>query len=203
MKLELYEDSIQRLPASGQVIQASQTEESITVYQAYRPSIAKYAAQHQQFGGEYAFSRMSWIKPNFTWMMYRSGWASKEGQEHILAITIAKSNFDKILEEAVHASYNDQLYATKEAWRERLEQSEVRLQWDPDHDPYGGKLERRAIQLGLKGNILRSYGTTWVERIEDITDFVIEQREHVNNRQLHKLQVPYETIYTPAKNLQL
>ena len=29
----------------------------------------------------------------------------------------------------------------------------VRLQWDPDHDPEGGKCERRAIQLGLKGQV--------------------------------------------------
>jgi hypothetical protein len=28
--------------------------------------------------------------------------------------------------------------------------SEVRLQWNPDHDPTGNKLERRALQLGLR-----------------------------------------------------
>jgi len=25
-------------------------------------------------------NRMTWIKPNFLWMMYRSGWASKKNQ---------------------------------------------------------------------------------------------------------------------------
>ena len=29
----------------------------------------------------------------------------------------------------------------------------VRLQWDPDHSPSYEKLERRAIQLGLKGQV--------------------------------------------------
>ncbi|HLP52716.1 MAG TPA: DUF4291 domain-containing protein [Chitinophagales bacterium] len=203
MELELYEDSVERLPKTGQVILAAQSETSITVYQAYRPAIAKYAAQNQQFGGEYSFSRMSWIKPNFLWMMYRSGWAVKEGQEHILAITIAKTNFDKILEQAVHSSFNSKLYETNELWKQRMEQADVRLQWDPDHDPYGNKLERRAIQLGLKGDILKSYGTIWVEQIADITEFVNEQRKHVENKELNKLQVPYETIYTPAKHINL
>lgn len=196
MKTELYTESTKRLPNNGQVILAAQTENSITVYQAYRSAIANYAVQHQQFGGEYSFSRMSWIKPNFLWMMHRSGWATKEGQEHILAITIAKKHFDEILKLAVHSSYQNS-YGSMENWRSCLLQSEVRLQWDPDHDPYGAKLERRAIQLGLSGETLKKYGTTWVESIEDITAFVAEQREFVNNKQLDKLLIPYETIYTP------
>ena len=36
---------------------------SIYVYQAYRPAIAAHAVKHQQFGGEFSFSRMSWISP--------------------------------------------------------------------------------------------------------------------------------------------
>ena len=34
--------------------------------------------------------------------------------------------------------------------------SEVRLQWDPDHDPHGRPLARRALQLGLRGEALTS-----------------------------------------------
>ena len=30
----------------------------------------------------------------------------------------------------------------------------VRLQWDPDHSPTYGKMQRRAIQLGLKGEVI-------------------------------------------------
>ena len=30
---------------------------------------------------------------------------------------------------------------------------QVRLQWDPDHTPKAGKCDRRAIQLGLKGEV--------------------------------------------------
>lgn len=195
MNIELYQDSLKRLPSCGKIILAEQTEKSITVYQAFKPSIAHHAIEHQEFGGPFQYSRMSWIKPSFLWMMYRSGWASKEGQENILAITIAKSNFEKILKNAVHSTYNENLYKNNQAWKQQLEQSEVRLQWDPDHDPYGNKLERRAIQLGLKGATLKNYGSIWIENIKDITDFVIEQRTHVNRKNLHNLYIPYETVY--------
>ncbi len=109
MTLELYNESIKRWPRAGQVILAAQTEKSITVYQAYRPAIADFAVAKQRFGGECSFSGMSWMKPNFLWMMYRSGWAIKEGLERIPAITIAKQNFDKVLSKAVHSSFNNRL----------------------------------------------------------------------------------------------
>src|SRR5438105_14894169 len=60
-----------RWPQSGRHILAHFDSESIVVYQAYQPAIGRYAAQHQRFGGEFSFARMSWIKTNFLWMMYR------------------------------------------------------------------------------------------------------------------------------------
>ena len=32
--------------------------------------------------------------------------------------------------------------SVNEVWTANLEKSEFRVQWDPDHDPKGGKLER-------------------------------------------------------------
>lgn len=81
-------------PGRGKHIMAQFDDESIVVYQAYRPSIARFAVENQRFGGEFSFSRMSWIKPNFLWMMYRSGWAEKVGQEHILAVRLKREGFD-------------------------------------------------------------------------------------------------------------
>ncbi len=70
-----------RWPRSGRHILAQYDDDSVLVYQAYRPSIGHFAARYGYFGGEFSFTRMSWIKPNFLWMMYRSGWGTKEGQE--------------------------------------------------------------------------------------------------------------------------
>ena len=55
---------------------------------------------HYRLGGEFKFERMSWIKTNFLWMMYRCGWASKKNQERVLAITISREGFEEILANA-------------------------------------------------------------------------------------------------------
>lgn len=73
-----------RWPRSGRHILASFDDESIIVYQAYRPMIARFAIENGFFGGEFSYSRMSWIKPNFLWMMYRSGWGTKENRNRSL-----------------------------------------------------------------------------------------------------------------------
>jgi hypothetical protein len=181
-------------PSSGRHILASFNDDSIVVYQAYRPAIAAYAVQHQKFGGEFSYGRMSWIKPNFLWMMYRSGWGTKEGQEHILAIRIEREFFDDLLLHAVASSYDPERHASRQAWQEAVESSDVRLQWDPDHDPSGKAIERRAVQLGLRGAALRRFGEQPIS-IEDITPFVTEQRAHVES--LASLLVPSESVYRP------
>lgn len=197
MNLERYEESKNRLPKEGRHILGSLFNNTIVVYQAYRQSIADYGVKHQRFGGEFSYNRMSWIKPNFLWMMYRSGWAEKEGQENILAITMSIEHFDEILSKAVVSSFNKEFYNTEDAWKNALELNDVRLQWIPDHDPWGNKLERRAIQLGLKEETLKKYGNEFVLKIENITPFVKEQQEYLKSGRIDMLQVPYESIYVP------
>lgn len=183
-------------PQSGRHILARFDERSIWVYQAYRPEIAEHAVKHQRFGGEFSYNRMSWIKPNFLWMMYRAGWASKAGQERILAVRLARTFFDDLLIRAVASTYDPSRHSSRGAWQAAVAASDVRLQWDPDHDPAGKPLARKAVQLGLRGAALRQYGEHPLE-IDDITDFVLAQRAHVGN-QLNALVTPTEQIYTPA-----
>lgn len=185
-------------PDSGQHILAQFDSESIVVYQAYRPAIADYAVKHQCFGGEFSFNRMSWIKPNFLWMMFRAGWATKDGQERILAVRIRRPFFDEILAGSVASSFGASGFHSQDEWKAALAASDVRLQWDPDHDPKGNCLQRRAVQLGLRGLMLRRYGTDEVIGVEDITPFVAEQREHVESRS--ELFVPVERVYVPDRS---
>ena len=188
-------------PQTGKHILAQYDEHSIIVYQAYRPAIGRFAATQGYFGGEFSFARMSWIKPNFLWMMYRSGWGTKEGQETTLAIRLKREAFDTLLVKAVHSSYQAELYSDRDTWKNMLERSSVRLQWDPDHDPTGTKLERRAIQLGLRGPVLASYARKWVLDIEDISDFVQEQYEHVRVGKYEQLVTPREREYVVEDKL--
>ena len=120
-----YVEQNARWPASGRHILAQHDAESVVVYQAYRPEIGLWAIEHQRFGGPaYSLSRMSWIKPNFLWMMYRSGWGTKEGQEITLALRLHRAFFDDVLAQAVPSSYAPDRGQTQQAWKEAVKQSE-------------------------------------------------------------------------------
>lgn len=204
MKLitELYINQKERLPLDGQKIIGQYNHDSIIVYQAFNPLIADYAIKNQTFGGQnYSFQRMSWIKPNFLWMMFRCGWAQKENQERVLAIRIKIKMFEKILNEAVFSIYKNEIYQTHEQWNNDLKNSEVRLQWDPDHDPFGNKLNRRAIQLGLKGNILKDFCENGILEIIDITEFVQKEYAKLNQNDLNGLLVPVENILEISESI--
>ena len=62
---EPYAEQVARWPTAGRHILAHYDDETIVVYQAYRPSIGRFAIEHGRFGGDFSYSRMSWIKPNF------------------------------------------------------------------------------------------------------------------------------------------
>ncbi|SDR82453.1 protein of unknown function [Polaribacter sp. KT25b] len=191
------------LPQAGKHIIGQTRNNNIIVYQAFNLNISKWAIENQKFGGShYKFSRMSWIKPNFLWMMYRAGWAKKEHQQKILAIEISKSNFEVLLEEAVHSDFKEEIYVTKENWKSQLAKSKVRLQWDPDHGPDGEKLERRAIQIGIKGDLLEKFGKEWIISIEDITAFAHEQKTILDSKKRENLHVIKEQpIIIENKNI--
>ena len=178
-------------PSEGKHILAQFDAENIYVYQAFNAKIAEFAVKNQKFGGpEYQFTRMSWIKTNFLWMMYRSGWAAKKNQERILAIQIPRKYFEIMLSQAFIPS-------KQKAQGVSQADLQVRLQWDPDHSPAGGGLTRRAIQLGLKNDILEQFGTEWVRRIIDVTPFVDEMSAYTKS--LEQLYVAREEVY-PLKD---
>lgn len=197
LRIKKYIDQVEIWPKQGKHILAQHSDEYILVYQAYKKSISNFAVEHQFFGGEFSFNRMTWIKPNFLWMMYRSGWGTKPGQEMTLAIKIKKNVFDDLLSCAVASSFVQSSIDTHDNWKNAVNNSEVRLQWDPDHDPTGAKEIRKAIQIGVKQSKLEIFKGEGIICIEDISDFVCEQREYVNTNQLDKLLIPEEFIYIP------
>jgi len=180
-------------PQSGRRILAHSDENSVVVYQAYNRTIAESAVRCQSFLKEcpqngFRIGRMTWIKTNFLWMMYRCGWGNKDSnQERVLAIRLSRDGFDEILHRAVSASSAPYL----------IQSSDVRLQWDPDHYPDGtSHPTRRAIQLGLRGNTLEQFLGEWILGIEDITPFVHEQyTQNCVTRQWDKLIIPREREY--------
>lgn len=176
-------------PKEGKHILAQYDDNTVIVYQAFKPSIARYAVENQKFGGpEFSYERMSWIKTNFLWMTYRCGWASKKNQERVLAVRMSRYGFEVVLANAYTAALQKE---------ENLQTNDinVRLQWDPDHSPTYEKVSRRAIQLGLKGKILKTYGTEWICSITDITDFVKSQKKILDKEGDKELVTPKERVY--------
>lgn len=192
LNIKAYEEQLSLWPKNGQHIMAQYDENKIIVYQAYRPEIGLFAAENQFFGGPFSFNRMTWIKPNFLWMMYRNGWGQKEGQEITLAIHLKLNAFERYINEVVYSTFKPELYQSKEKWQDQIKSSNARLQWDPDHNPYGAKLERKAIQVGLRNDLIKSFSKDDLVEVEDISGFVKEQLEHVKSKRLDLLKTPKE-----------
>lgn len=197
IEYENYFNQQSQLPLTGRNVIGHYNSDSIIVYQAFNDMIADFALKNQTFGGpSFSFNRMTWIKPNFLWMMYRAGWASKENQERILAIRLRVDGFAEILKQAVHSTFKADIYGTKEIWKQKLSESEVRIQWDPEHDPFGEKKDRKAIQLGIRGEVVKKYCSEWILEIKDITDFVKNEKGKLDSNGINGLTVPIERVYT-------
>ncbi|TXS57681.1 DUF4291 domain-containing protein [Streptomyces sp. t39] len=155
-------------------IRARHTEETVTVYQAYRPELGGPAARTGRFPAAWKRDRMTWIKPSFLWMMYRCGWAAKPGQETVLAVEIRRDGFDWALRHACLSHYRRGLHTDRAEWRRELRQSPARVQWDPERDLSLAPLPYRSLQLGLAGEAARRYADEWTVSITDVTGLARE-----------------------------
>lgn len=183
------------IDAARQEIRAVYTDKTIRVYQAYKKEIAEEAIHLGTFGLHFKMERMSWIKPSFLWMMYRCGWATKVGQERVLAIDIKRSAFDYIVNNAVVSSFQKSQCKNYEEWHDQIKQSDIRCQWDPERDIWGNPLSYRSIQLGLRGKALYQYINDWIISIEDITEYVKKLDEKKRNGKDILGELPKEKIY--------
>ncbi|MFE9634241.1 DUF4291 domain-containing protein [Streptomyces sp. NPDC006463] len=158
----------------GRRIRAAHTDTTITVYQAYSPSLGVPAARDGRFPPAWKRERMTWIKPSFLWMMYRCGWATKADQETVLAIDITREGFDRALREACLSHYEPGVHADRDAWQQSLRATSARVQWDPERDLHLNPLPYRSLQLGLSGPASRAYADEWTVAIRDVTPLARE-----------------------------
>ncbi len=157
-------------------IRASFDRTTIVVYQAYAPNIAGPAVERQQFVPPFSLQRMTWIKPSFLWLMHRSNWAQKSGQEKILAIHITRESWEKVLGIGVLTAFEPSVHGTKDIWADAMANAEVHVQWDPERSLRGAALQRRSIQVGVGRSLISEYTERWITRIEDITSLVTKMR---------------------------
>lgn len=116
----LLNDNMNYMDGNNREIRAIYNAETIRVYQAYNNIIADEAIMLNKFGNSFSMNRMTWIKPSFLWMMYRSGWATKQGQNRILAIDMDRIGFEEIVVNAVTSTFDDKLYSNIEEWKNAI-----------------------------------------------------------------------------------
>jgi Domain of unknown function (DUF4291) len=144
------------------------TEDTVTVYQAYNPTLGAYAATHGRFPDTYNRDRMTWIKPSFLWMMYRSGWATKQRQERVLAIEITRTGLEWALANAALSHFQPDVHSSEQQWASSLRRP-VRVQWDPERSLTMRPQEHRSLQVGLSGEAVHRYVDSWIVGITDVT----------------------------------
>ena len=174
--------------------------DAVAVYQAFNSEIADWALAHQSFDGCPGFNttRMTWVKPSFGWVLYRSGYGRKHGQDRVLKLWLPHDALASLLAQCQLVDTNKATRASHKASRPVRAVgggaggsdsdgddgegtctggSVGRVQWDPERDvlaPAPNKreprqmLRRRAIQIGLPGRLSAQYVAA-VTRVEDVT----------------------------------
>ena len=183
-------------------ILAAYDSEGIFVYQAFKPSIAEEALRKGTFGKGFNLERMTWIKPSFGWMLYRSGYATKHRQESILKIKLTHEGFQEILKQAIPTSFDRDIFESQREWKRSLDNSEVRYQWDPDRDLSLRRLEHRALQLGIRGSVVQSYVNDWILGIEEVTKLAGDIDNAVKNKLKEMPECPEERVYQVNSEIQ-
>src|SRR5581483_4502264 len=163
-------------------IRAVYDDRTIRVYQAYSAAIADTALSKGTFvSPPFKMERMTWIKPSFLWMMYRSGWAQKDaGQARILAIDISRDGFEWAL--ANSCPSHPAASMSQEDWQRVKENAPVRIQWDPERDLLLQPQTHRAIQIGLSKRAINLYVREWIQRITDVTSLAHDIHALVTQR---------------------
>ncbi len=170
-------------------IRAVYDEKTVRVYQAYSDEIADKALARGTFvSPPFKLHRMTWIKPSFLWMMYRSGWGCKdEGQRRILAIDITRGGFEWALAHSCPSHPGPTM--SIEEYNHIKSTAPVRIQWDPERNLQLEPLPYRSIQIGLGSDAVRLYVTEWIQNVTDITEMV---------HSIHKLVVENKVVAAQA-----
>jgi hypothetical protein len=186
--------------ASPNQIRADHDARTIVVYQAYAPAIAGPAVAARRFVPPFSLARMTWIKPSFLWLMERSNWAQKSGQERVLAVRITRAGWEEALAAGVLTAYTRGVHRDVDDWQQQFAAATVHVQWDPERSIRGAGLATNAIQVGLSRQIIERYVDAWTVDIVDVTPQVRKIHAFVTAGQLDRARalLPRERPYPLA-----
>ncbi|MEN8220263.1 MAG: DUF4291 domain-containing protein [Pseudomonadota bacterium] len=183
-------------------IRANYDRDTIVMYQAYSSNIADLAIKKQKFVKPFSFNRMTWIKPSFLWLMHRSNWGKKSGQERILAVHITRTGWEKALSQGVLTSPEKTVHTSGKHWEQEFTKATVHIQWDTERSQRGAALQHFSIQVGLSRHIIKEFVDEWIVKIEDITPLVhkLNKLKTEGNKNFSKY-IPSEKIYPISQKI--
>jgi hypothetical protein len=169
----------------------------VVVYQAYSPAIALPAVKAQRFVPPFSFGRMTWIKPSFLWLMHRSNWGRKSGQEQTLAVRLTRRGWDEALALGVLTSFAGSVFAAHADWHQEFEKALVHVQWDPDRTRRGAPEPCDCIQVGLSRHVIRRFAEEWVVEIRDLSGLVKKVYHQLRQGKAERARrlLPPEKVY--------
>ncbi|MCU0687075.1 MAG: DUF4291 domain-containing protein [Polyangiaceae bacterium] len=190
------------MPAARE-IRADFDRDTIVVYQAYNHAIADAALARGRFAPPFSLGRMTWVKPSFLWLMGRSHWGSKSGQERTLAVRLKRSGWERALALAVPTDPLALGYPSDEAWRRSFEGAAVHVQWDTERSLQGKGLPYYSIQIGLGRAVIEEYVEEWVVSIVDESERVRKARALVTTGRADAARrlLPPEALYPLSAEL--
>ena len=180
------------LPKHGRWLVGSADSKTIVVYQSLSREISRPAIKNKRFAAPFDFNRLSWVKPSFLWTMHRTNWGRLD--DCILGVRIDRVGLFGLLSESVSAKYESIQFPKKCKWDKLVRKNGVLTQWDPEYDLMDCRMNRMAIQIGLRGDALKFYASDLIVEINDLTDFVREQRNRIQSRRLDEVVVPLEQV---------
>ena len=162
------------LQSESSIFRGEWDAEGVYFYQAFRPEIAEWALENQRFGGPYwKPTRMTWIKPSFAWMLYRSGYGRRPGQTRVLKVKLSHQTVAHLLS---YCRCNGTNKETKMKRQTNEETGYGMVQWDPERDLFAAEghsprrlLHTRSIQIGLARKLSEFYVDNIIS-IQDVTE---------------------------------
>lgn len=120
-----------------------------------------------------------------------------------LAIKIKREGFEWALKNSCLSHFESSLFSSQEEWKIKLQNSPVRLQWDPEKDIHLQNLHYRSIQIGLNGTAVSHYVNDWIISINDITPFCKKIHSLLLDNKIEeaKILLPVENIYPLSHEL--
>ncbi|OJJ20305.1 hypothetical protein BKI52_17730 [marine bacterium AO1-C] len=184
-------------------IYAAYDEEGLYIYQAFKPKTVANAVAKGTFGAGFNTNRLTWIKPSFAWVLQRTQYATKYRMNAIARIKLSHEGWLHILAQSVPTQFDANRYENEEVWQQALETATVIHQWDPERSLTGKKLDRAAIQVGMRNEELSlKYVNEWILGIEDVTDLAHQIGAVARDHHPVLPEVPEEKVYPISEKLQ-